>query len=104
MVEGTKIFFLKNCNPKRLTGINYRPTLFSTPIIVGITGDNPMDELEIPCAVVDSDSISFDADDDELLCVSMDSDTLQRVFIEKNKAKELRDWLNVYLGEEENGK
>ncbi len=62
-----------------------------------------MIELEIPCALVDTDSISFNLDKNEILAISIDADTIQRVFVEKNKAKELRDWLNVYLGEE-NGK
>jgi hypothetical protein len=84
-----------------LTGNDYEDTLFSTPIIVGITGDNPMSELDIPCAVVDTDSISFDLAEGEMNAVSIDADTFQRVFIDKANAKKLRDWLNDYLGEQD---
>jgi hypothetical protein len=84
-----------------LTGNDYEDTLFSTPIIVGITGDNPMSELDIPCAVVDTDSISFDLAEGEMIAVSIDADTFQRVFIDKANAKKLRDWLNDYLGEQD---
>jgi hypothetical protein len=84
-----------------LTGNDYRPTLLIAPIIVGITGDNPMNELDIPCAVVDTDSVSFDLAEGEMIAVSIDADTFQRVFIDKADAKKLRDWLSDYLGEQE---
>jgi len=58
-----------------------------------------MNELDIPCALVDTDSISFGHAKSGALVVSIDADTIQRVYIEKNKARELRDWLTVYLGE-----
>ena len=60
-----------------------------------------MSELDIPCAVVDTDSISFDLAEGEMIAVSIDADTFQRVFIDKANAKKLRDWLNDYLGEQD---
>ena len=60
-----------------------------------------MSELDIPCAVVDTDSISFDLAEGEMNAVSIDADTFQRVFIDKANAKKLRDWLNDYLGEQD---
>lgn len=60
-----------------------------------------MKELHLICDFNDNDSITINenGDSDKVIIDVIENEEMSRAFLGKEKAAQLRDWLNEFLGE-----